>query len=132
MGKIQKQKEAAAKVYSLPADYLRRQRYTEFLQKRSDGRTLICWYIGPETGRLLGVYCSEQMESPEVDAYNIGERGVLMFDDAKIRVGWNKLLDWLRIAPESCCTEFMGYFMGFGRLPGRKDCGKVIPFRHIA
>ena len=75
MGKIRKQKTEAARIYSLPADYLRQSRYTAFLQSRRTDRVMLCWYIGDETGLLAGVYQSQSEKYPIVDLYNfVGEK----------------------------------------------------------
>lgn len=132
MGKVQKQ-SGAAKVYSLPADYLRRCRYTEFLEKRSKGRILICWYIGADTGRLIGVYWQPSEAYPEMDGYIIAEDDSLQFDESAEYYNWDELLVQLRRAPEQFCADYLPYCMGvISNPPGRKDKGKIIPFRKAA
>jgi hypothetical protein len=132
MGKIQKQKADAARIYNLPADYVKRCRYTAFLQARSEGRKLICWYIGPDTGRLIGAYCWLNTEYPEAEIFAIKEDGSLAFDDYAKYETWDELQSTIRRAPELYCTDYMPYFMGVGNLPGWKSYGKVIPFIKVA
>jgi len=125
-----KPKADAARIYSLPADYIRRSRYTAFLESERIGRKLLCWYTGHETGRLYGVYQSPSYEHPVADAYIIAGDGSLEYDEHVPYEEWDELLESLRKATELHCTGYLPYFMGL--TDSQPGCGKVIPFENVA
>jgi len=134
MARVKNKKATTAKVYSLPADYLRRSRYTAFLQKQSNN-VLICWYIGPETGRLFGVYWSSSggQEHLKFIAYKISDKGSFKYDDHDEYDNLDELLSLLRKKPEAYYTEHMNYIVcGIGNPPKKKACCKIIPFSKTA
>jgi len=134
MDKMQKQEKISAlpnggKVYHLPESYIRRCRYTTFLQKNKDGHyKLILWYIGPETGRLLGFYKDFIFGETVLRSYYINEDGSFKYDET-MKFNFDELYDIIRKLPEVYCTEYMPYFLGItDKKPSRKGYGKIIPF----
>jgi hypothetical protein len=115
-------------VYKIPAQYLRQKRWTNILGISDDDRLLACWYIGPETGRLIGAYVSSKdRDTIQYYAYNIREgqlefscRGFLTIDE---------LFDRLRNSPEVYCTDVMPWVIGIQKNPpGRVAGGTIVPF----
>ena len=116
-----------AEIYYLPTDYIRRSRYTSFLKNQSRDRILICWYIGPDTGRLFGVYWDSNRNEAVIYAYVIKD-GAFEYNNF-YQVDWLDLQDKIKKTPDLYCTEYMAYFMSWGNYPGKqKDSGKIIPF----
>jgi len=115
-------------VYTLPEDYVRRCRYTAFLNRHRGGRHMLGWYIGPESGRLFGVYISPTDEYPETDGYNIKNDGALHFWETVPFDDWDLLNRRIRQSPEVHVTENMAYFMGLGTAPPCRQEAKILPF----
>jgi hypothetical protein len=133
MGKIRKQKAEAARIYSLPADYIRQSRYTAFLQSRRTDRVMLCWYIGDETGRLAGVYQSQTEKHQIVDLYNFVGDGSFKLDETVRFVTWDQLLYRLKKTPEQYCTGYLPYFMGItNNYPGQGGKCKILKFEKVA
>jgi hypothetical protein len=89
---------------------------------------LICWYIGHETGRLIGVFWKEGDEHPQFLAFNIAGDGALLLDDEGEFYTWDMLFDRLRQSPKNYYAPSMAYVFNGYVDPSTRVCGKIIPF----
>lgn len=119
-----------AKIYQMPENYIRRQQWTSFLnENRYPGTRLLCWFISPETGRLIGVYCPEETSIAWIKAWHIHDDGFQYDDDGKIKVSSSRLYGLLRESKETYCTDYMPFFSGISSKYPAKPEGKICPFK---
>jgi len=128
-----KKKKTLPEALNLPEDYILRNRYTQFLLDEGKyyymgKRMLICWYIGPETGRLIGMFWREGEEVPCFLAYNIRENGILSYNNKGVLDAWGDLFDNIRLSPKSYYTPSMAYVFSGCINSAPRDNGKIIPF----
>jgi hypothetical protein len=124
-------KKTKPEIISLSEDYIIRNRYTRFLfdeGKRHEGnRMLICWYIGNETGRLVGAYWKEGEQVPRALAYNIAENGLSFFRESAFNT-WDELFYRLRLSPKAYRTPSMAHVFSDCVNSVPRDNGKIIQF----
>jgi hypothetical protein len=128
---VKTKRKNRAEIINLPEEYILRTRYTQFLHDRGKlykGRMLICWYIGPESGRLMGVFWKEGEEVPWFMAFNIAKNGALSFDDEGDFPTWGELFDLMRRSPKNCYLPSMAYVFSGCVNSVPRDYGKVIQF----
>jgi len=132
-------KKAQGKILFLPEDYLRKNRFTTYLQKHRGKDILICWYIGYSTRRLFAMYWDRIANETNLIAYNIKKNDMLEYDltlqvvhandqPKSNYASWEDVQDNLRISPEVFCTEYMAFYLGIEIYPPRGNFGKVIHF----
>jgi hypothetical protein len=125
------------KLYTMPENYLRRQQWTAFLAKNGyaiGDCSLACWYIGPQSGRLIGVYLYLTVSGRRevrIKSWCINRDQTLEFH-GEDKVSFNEIYTRLRESPESHCTDYMPFFIGIASDPPPKPEGRVIPFQVLA
>jgi len=118
-----------AKIYNMPNSYIKRNRFTAlFLNLKSNRQEFICWYIGPDSGRLIGLYWDISKEKVIMRPY-FQNNGVLEYDkEGEGWVVWQDVWDNIRISPEVYCAEYMAFFLGIQAKPPKKDHCKILQF----
>ncbi|GHV02186.1 hypothetical protein FACS189485_02010 [Spirochaetia bacterium] len=111
-------------VYTFPSKIIERQRWINHLTRYHG--SLLAWYIGPETGRLFGVYEGKNF-SVWFAAFRL-EGDKIFFDDKawfKDEVEFYKSLGAARV---SGVTRLMGKFVGIYKNDPAKPEGRIVYF----
>jgi hypothetical protein len=117
------------KLYTISENYIRRQQWTNFLTKnRYSDCKLVCWFVGPETRRVIGIYCLEKdSKSVYLKTWRINEDHTLEYDDGG-DADVDEVYANMSKSPEMYCTEYMAYFTGITSNPPAESDRKVLSF----
>ena len=113
------------KIYHLPSGYIRKNQYISFFNKlKTCGQELISWYVGPETGRIIGLYWNTDKEEKEIVMLRACRQKGGLLEHIESDYGWIRwqdALDCMKKSPEVYCTEHMAYFTGISNIPSQED-----------
>jgi hypothetical protein len=118
-----------AKIYEFPDEYIEQQGYFNFLTvDQNDAFDLICWYINPVSGLLVGVYVPHGgVPLFTWRAWRIKGEDLSLDDHGEFR-DMDQFCRDFGAAHISGVTRFMPYVLGIAEHEGAKPEGKVIAF----
>jgi len=118
-----------AEIYNFPNTIIKRNKYTMlFLKEKEPHQEFICWYIGHETGRLLGLYWDTKYEKVFIRAYFQNNDELEIDKNGDGWIDWQKAWDCIRLSSEVYCSEYLAFFIGIQKAPPKKETCKILQF----